>query len=81
MMLTQPKKKIATLIVAGMGKKKPESEKEPSMEEPENDDSYAVEAVMEDFIKAVKEGSAKAAASHFKDLVGMCSHSSSYDEE
>lgn len=79
-MLLSPKKKIATMIVAGMGKDKESKDSMPSMESPEEDDSYAVEAVMEDFIKAVKEGNTKSASSYFKDLVGMCGETSSYED-
>lgn len=81
-MLLSPKKKIASMIVAGIGKGKSDAKDSAvPTEEPESDDSYAVEAVMEDFIKAIKEGSAKSAASLFKDLIGMCDSPSSYDED
>jgi hypothetical protein len=75
MMMMSPKKKIATIIMASLGKKPEGPKVEPvSNEVPEEDNSMAEESSAEAVLKAVESKDAKALAAAMKDFLEICSY-------
>lgn len=81
MLLMPNKKKMASMIVAGLGKKKPdyvqglgEESGTGEFKAPESEESpdAGLEASMDALIMAVKDGNAKAAVKAFKELWTQC---------
>ena len=66
MLLDDDKKKIATIIISGLGKKDEALTGHP------DDISYGLESAMEKFLEAIEKKDAKMMSSYLKDAVEMC---------
>lgn len=76
MLMSDDKKKLATIIVNKAKSGKPEEMVEAPMEDgAEQDDSIAKETAAADLISAIESKDAKALAAAFSDLMELCEYS------
>lgn len=79
MLLSDNKKKVASVIVSGLGPQE-KIEEAPLVEGAEQDDSLAKEAAAQELISALESKDAKRLAAAFSDMLELCEYGESEPE-